>query len=55
VLAAENWPKWLGEEPATAGELKAILKPYEGDWDMQATARAKRPAPKKPNAQQDLF
>ncbi len=55
VLAAEDWSKWLGEEPATVDELKAILKPYEGDWDMQAAARAKRPPPKEPNAQHDLF
>jgi putative SOS response-associated peptidase YedK len=35
VIADEDWPKWLGEEPAHAEELKAILKPFERDWDMQ--------------------
>jgi putative SOS response-associated peptidase YedK len=55
VIAPEHWGKWLGEEPASVDELKAILKPYEGDWDMEAAARAKSPAPKKPSAQQELF
>jgi hypothetical protein len=36
-------------------ELKAILQPFEGDWDMEAAIRMKSPAPKKPNAQQELF
>jgi putative SOS response-associated peptidase YedK len=55
VIAPEHWGRWLGEEPASVDELKAILKPYEGDWDMEAAARAKSPAPKKPSAQQELF
>ena len=28
ILPAEAWPAWLGEEPATPEELKALLKPY---------------------------
>ena len=55
VIAPEHWGRWLGEEPASFDELKAILKPFEGDWDMEAAARAKSPAPKKPSAQQELF
>lgn len=55
VIAPEYWGKWLGEEPASVDELKAILQPYEGDWDMEAATRAKNPAPKKPSAQQELF
>jgi putative SOS response-associated peptidase YedK len=55
VIAPEHWGRWLGEEPASVDELKAILKPYGGDWDMEAAARAKSPAPKKPSAQQELF
>jgi putative SOS response-associated peptidase YedK len=55
VIAPEHWGRWLGEEPASVDELKAILKPYEGDWDVEAAARAKSPAPKKPSAQQELF
>jgi putative SOS response-associated peptidase YedK len=27
ILAKEDWPKWLGEEPATEDELVAMLKP----------------------------
>ena len=27
ILAESDWPKWLGEEPATEEELVAILKP----------------------------
>ena len=28
VLGRETWPQWLGEEPADAGRLKAMLAPY---------------------------
>jgi len=55
VIAPEDWPKWLGEEQASVDDLKAILKPFEGDWEMESAARAKSPAPKKPSAQQELF
>jgi putative SOS response-associated peptidase YedK len=27
ILAESDWPKWLGEEPATEDELMAMLKP----------------------------
>lgn len=27
ILAESDWPKWLGEEPATDDELLALLKP----------------------------
>lgn len=53
VLPPEHWAKWLGEEPATLEELKAMLVPLEGDWTM---APAKKPAPPpKPSAQAELF
>ena len=28
ILGEEDWPKWLGEEPATAAEICAMLKPF---------------------------
>jgi putative SOS response-associated peptidase YedK len=31
VLARDNWPEWLGEEPAGAPELKALLAPYPSE------------------------
>jgi putative SOS response-associated peptidase YedK len=53
VLPPEDWAKWLGEEPATIGELKALLVSFEGDWTIEP---AKKPAPPpKPSAQADLF
>lgn len=55
VIPPEHWSKWLGEEPASVDELKAILQPFEGNWDMEAATRAKSLAPKKPSAQQELF
>ncbi|HVZ70562.1 MAG TPA: SOS response-associated peptidase [Rhizomicrobium sp.] len=55
VIPYEDWSKWLGEEFANVEELKALLKPFEGDWDMEAAPRAKRPPPRKPDAQPDLF
>ena len=37
VLDEQDHPKWLGEVPATADELKAMLRPYPSD-KMQAVA-----------------
>jgi putative SOS response-associated peptidase YedK len=31
VLAEDDWAKWLGEEPATNDELKALLVPFGDD------------------------
>jgi putative SOS response-associated peptidase YedK len=55
VLPESSWPKWLGEEPATSDELKALLQPCDGDWEMRAQTKANPPPPKKPNPQLDLF
>ena len=52
VIAPELWTKWLGEEPATPEELKAILTPYAGGLDMRAQDRASK---KPPLAHPDLF
>ena len=49
ILQPADWTKWLGEEQADVDVLKALLKPFEGDWDMQAQTKkakaAKKPAP----------
>lgn len=35
ILEDEDWAKWLGEEPATVDELKAMLRTKEGvTWKM---------------------
>jgi putative SOS response-associated peptidase YedK len=31
VLKPTNWPAWLGEEPADAAQLKALLAPYPAE------------------------
>jgi putative SOS response-associated peptidase YedK len=31
ILAESDWPKWLGEVPATEDELMAMLKPCPDD------------------------
>ncbi len=31
ILAEADWPKWLGEVPATEGELKSLLVPCPSD------------------------
>lgn len=54
VIPYADWSMWLGEEPARADELKALLKPYEGDWEMEAAPRTLRPPPKRAS-QPDLF
>ena len=55
VIAPEHWAKWLGETPASVDELKALLVPYEGDWDMTPQdQRPKRRAPED-DGTQSLF
>ena len=40
VLNPEAWPVWLGEEPAEASALKALLRPFPSDemtcWPVSA-------------------
>lgn len=55
VIAPEHWAKWLGEEPANAAELKTLLQPFEGDWEMEAESKPSKWKPKKPNDQAELF
>ena len=31
ILAEADWPKWLGEAPASEADLKAMLKPYPSE------------------------
>lgn len=31
IVAPDDWPKWLGEEPASADELKALLRPFPAE------------------------
>jgi putative SOS response-associated peptidase YedK len=31
ILGFEDWPKWLGEEPANENELKALLRPFPSE------------------------
>ena len=39
IVLPANWARWLGEEAASPGELKAMLEPFEGDWDMAPERR----------------
>jgi putative SOS response-associated peptidase YedK len=32
ILDEKDWPKWLGEEPATSEELLALLRPSPDEW-----------------------
>jgi putative SOS response-associated peptidase YedK len=32
ILDESDWPKWLGEEPATEPELLALLRPCPDEW-----------------------
>jgi putative SOS response-associated peptidase YedK len=53
LLEPGDWAKWLGEEPATVDELKAMLKPSSRAFDMR---RAAKPPPKPANRDQaELF
>lgn len=55
VIEPKDWPAWLGETEAGAAGLKALLKPYEGDWDMAEQRRQAAPAKPQSSAQPDLF
>lgn len=64
VLRPGDWATWLGEAPASPAELKAMLRPFEGDWDMAPQEPPKPPRPPKPRpgprvtdkpSQRDLF
>ena len=41
ILAENDWPKWLGEEPAAEEELLALLKPCPDEalkiWPVDKT------------------
>jgi putative SOS response-associated peptidase YedK len=53
VIAESDWPKWLGETPASLAELKALLHPCEDAMHI-APVNRRAPPPPKP-AQPDLF
>jgi len=52
IVPPENWAKWLGEEPASIADLKAMLVPLEGNWTMRPE---KPPRPSKDAAQLPLL
>lgn len=54
VIAEADWPKWLGESPATLEELKALLRPCQEPMHI-APVSARRPPPPPRPAQPDLF
>ncbi|MBN9559094.1 MAG: SOS response-associated peptidase [Alphaproteobacteria bacterium] len=45
VVLPEHWATWLGETPARVDEIKAILRPIEGDWEMQPEKPKREPPP----------
>jgi putative SOS response-associated peptidase YedK len=55
VIARDDWAKWLGEEPAPFDTLKAMLTPFDGDWDMQPEGKRKTPAPPRDDNAPTLF
>ena len=55
VLRPDQWAAWLGETPATAAELKAMIGPFEGDWSMEPQTVAKRPVPRSHADEPTLF
>jgi putative SOS response-associated peptidase YedK len=55
IVAYEDWAKWLGEEPASVDELKAVLKPSEGDWEMKPQDPKSPPPPRPKSAGQETL
>ena len=57
IINEHDWAKWLGEEPATTEELKALLMPYDRDLEMrpqEKTAKT-RVKPRKPDTEPKLL
>jgi putative SOS response-associated peptidase YedK len=46
VVLPEHWAAWLGETPASVDEIKANLRPIEGDWEMQPEKPKREPPPR---------
>lgn len=44
IVQAESWGEWLGGEQASPEELKALLKPFEGEWTMSLEAKKTKPS-----------
>jgi len=53
VIAEADWPKWLGELPASLEELKALLKPCGSALSITPVGR--KPRPRRDSVQPDLF
>jgi putative SOS response-associated peptidase YedK len=53
VIAESDWPKWLGEVPASLEDLKALLRPCEDPMHI-APVNRRTPPPPRP-MQADLF
>ncbi len=43
LIAEADWPKWLGEEPATRAELVAMLRPYPAEKMSMTPVKRKMP------------
>ena len=42
IIEPEDWAKWIGQEPASPAELKAMLKTKDGvNWKMRREYRSK--------------
>ncbi len=57
VLHEAEIPVLLGEVPASAEEIRAVLRPYEDDgrWDMGPSDGEKQKGKPAPPRQDDLF
>lgn len=42
-IAEADWPKWLGEEPATSDELRAMLRPFPSEKMSMTPVKRKMP------------
>src|SRR5579862_2159326 len=42
ILQPEDWPLWLGEADGSLEQIKAMLRPHNGDWDMTKQNRPGR-------------
>jgi putative SOS response-associated peptidase YedK len=43
IIRPEHWPLWLGETCAPLAQVKTILQPFDGDWDMTEQKKPQQP------------
>jgi len=55
IIQPEDWGGWLGEQEASVDVLKAMLQPFEGEWDIARQGKPAKTGKPKPEEPPTLF